>query len=170
MSSIHLGPRATPEQRVGVGTRNGRNESSEYALDDSHVATQDTASIEPNTPQQSPTHETNTPNQQEQDHCAQIADDDTSLGRGQLRRLALFLQTAWGSVKGKHEEIRRTVAALSLVLALIGVFGLWPSVRASKDGAKATALAAWDALKNYMEYCEAVCSSIFLFVPQTSVS
>ena len=160
MSSICLELQTRLEHRVGVGTNNGGNEPSEYVSDELSPVTQDTASTESNAPQQITTNQPGIPSRQEQVPRTQ----DAVHGTGPGRTWPLFLQTTWGSMKGMDKRIKRTAAALTLILTFIAAFGIWPSFKAAKDGAKAVALAAWDARKSYMEYCEAVCINLIIIL------
>lgn len=82
---------------------------------------------------------------------------------GRLSKLVALLYDTWSYLKTRCEQIRWVATSLSLVFGFIGLFALWPSVTAARDGTRAVELAEWDARKSYREYCEAVSRSAPLF-------
>lgn len=66
-----------------------------------------------------------------------------------------ILQAFW---KNKGAYLDRSIVVLTLFLAC---FALWPSFSGAEDTKKATELAKWTAIKDFIEFCESVSSRTF---------
>ena len=66
-----------------------------------------------------------------------------------------ILQTFW---KNRGAYFDRSIVMLTLILAC---FALWPSFSGAEDTRRATELARWTAIKDFIEFCESVSSGRF---------
>ena len=155
MSDTPQDPPETTEDQNGASANVGRRVSHEAALSAQQPTARDTRLNAPQTPQQ-PLSQPTVTNAQHEAPNLQTVPENISPGRGRSSRLISIIQAVWDRARKKQTEIRWAVTAVSLGIGIIGVFELLPSTRAANDGARAAAFAAWDARKNYMEYCESV--------------
>ena len=160
MSSTNIEPKALAQEVAGADIANGGKESFES---DQHPASPYATRANPPHAQQQPIEHERIPTTQDDPAKDEAATDITTsqAQHGRLSKTVALLSATWSYLKTRCEQIRWAVAVLSLVFGFIGLFTLWPSVTAARDGTRAVKLAEWDARKSYREYCEAVsCSAL----------